>query len=121
MRGVGRLNKEKSMYLESQYPNQSEHKSKDAQSGKCPNSKPWVIRAIAEEEKKLSDKLWECEPTAEFQYDERLRRIRFLRKLQKADPAIKAIADRLESCERNDRCCYGACPECSRLLQRWFV
>ena len=30
-------------------------------------------------------------------------------------------ADRLELCERGNRCCSGACPECGWLLQRRFV
>jgi len=89
--------------------------------GKSPDVKPWVIAAIAEEEKKPDTQLWKKEPSADFQYEERLRRIRLLRKYEKDYPKCKMIADRLEACEPRERCCSGACPECGRLLQRWFV
>jgi hypothetical protein len=88
---------------------------------KYPDFKPWVITAIAEEEKKPDTQLWRKEPSAEYQLDERLRRIKFFRKHSKYDPPLNAIVDRLESCERRDRCRSGACPECGRLIQRWFV
>ena len=83
--------------------------------------KPWVMRAIAEEDQRPNNQLWKGEPSAAFQYDERLRRIKFFRKCQRCYPLAKYVADRLELCERNNRCCSGACPECGRLLQRWFV
>jgi hypothetical protein len=83
--------------------------------------KPWVRTAIAEEDHKPNNQLWKKEPSAEYQLNERLCRIRFLRKYGKCNPVLNAIADRLELCEQNNRCCSGACPECGRLIQRWFV
>jgi hypothetical protein len=83
--------------------------------------KPWVQKAIAEEEQKSNERLWRGERTAECQLDERLRLINFFRKHEKSRPVFKCIADRLELCERDNRCCSGACPECGRLLQRSFV
>ena len=65
--------------------------------------------------------MWKKEPTAEYQFNERLRRIRFLRKYGKKDPELLLIADCLEQCEPRNRCCSGACPECSRLFQRFYV
>ena len=65
--------------------------------------------------------MWKKEPTAEYQFNERLRRIRFLRKHGKIDPELLLIADCLEQCEPRNRCCSGACPECSRLFQRFYV
>jgi len=65
--------------------------------------------------------LWKKEPTAEFTYGERLKRIKFLRKHSKTDPKAMVVAHRLESCEPDYRCLSGACPECGRLFQRWFV
>ena len=53
--------------------------------------------------------------------DEQLKRIRFLRKHGKADPELLLIADCLEQCERRNRCCSGACRECGRLFQRFYV
>ena len=88
---------------------------------KYPDLRVWIIKAIAEEEKKPDDQLWKNEPNAEFQKAELRRRIKFLRKHQQSNPIIEAIADRLSSCQRNSRCCSGACPECGKLLQRWFV
>lgn len=86
-----------------------------------PGIKPWVRMAITEEEQKPAVQLWAKEPSAAFRYNERLKRIRFFRKHGKAYPRITLIADQLERCEANDRCCSSACPECGRLLQRWFV
>ena len=86
-----------------------------------PNVKPWVKKGIVEEDLKPTDQLWKGEPTADFRHDERLRRIRLLRKHGKNNPPHVLTADRLELCEPGDRCCSGACPECGRLLQRWFV
>lgn len=86
-----------------------------------PDVKPWVRKAIAEEDEKPNTQLWRKEPSADYQRDERLRRIRFLRKHEQSILHIKAVAERLELCGQNSRCCSGACPECGRLLQRWFV
>jgi hypothetical protein len=83
--------------------------------------KPWVIAAIAEESRLPKDLLWENEPTADEMYQERLRRVRFLRKHGKANSQADMVANRLEGCEVGNRCLSGACPECSRLFQRWFV
>ena len=90
-------------------------------SGNYADIKPWVQKAIAEEEQKPNERLWRGERSAEYQLNERLTLIRFFRKYQKTGPLFKCIADRLELCERGNRCCSGACPECGRLLQRRFV
>jgi hypothetical protein len=90
-------------------------------SHKCPDVKPWVIAAINDETRYPPDRLWKKEPTAEFAYEERLRRIKFLRKHSKTDPKAVVLAHRLETCEPEQRCLSGACPECGRLFQRWFV
>jgi hypothetical protein len=83
--------------------------------------KPWVPKAIAGEDQKPKTQLWEGEPTEDGQKVARLWRIKFLRKYEKDNPLIKAIADRLAACRKENRCCSGACPECGWLLQRWFV
>jgi hypothetical protein len=90
-------------------------------SHKCEDVKPWVIAAINDESRYPPDRLWRKEPTEEFAYEERLRRIKFLRKYAKKDSRAIFIAHRLESCEPDQRCLSGACPECGRLFQRWFV
>jgi hypothetical protein len=85
------------------------------------NAKAWVIKSIAQEETYPSDQMWKKEPTAEYQFNERLRRISFLRKHGTKDPELLLISDCLEQCEPRNRCCSGACPECSRLFQRFYV
>jgi hypothetical protein len=90
-------------------------------SNKCLDVKPWVIAAINDESRYPPDRLWKKGPTAEFAYHERLKRIKFLRKHSNPDPKTLLVADRLETCEPNQRCLSGACPECGRLFQRWFV
>ena len=86
-----------------------------------PDKKPWVIAAIAEEERKPSDRLWKKAPSADDAYTARLQRVRFLQKFAKTDPTFRFCAERLDACEPRNRCLSGACPECSRLFQRWFV
>ena len=85
------------------------------------NAKAWVIKAIAQEETHPSHQMWKKEPKSEYQFNERLRRIRFLRKHRTTDPELLLIADCLEQCEPRNRCCSGACSECSRLFQRFYV
>jgi hypothetical protein len=88
---------------------------------KYANAKPWVIKAIAQEEKRPSDQMWQDEPSAEAISEDQLSRIRFFRKHGKVDPELLLIANCLDQCESRNRCCSGACPECSRLFQRFYV
>jgi hypothetical protein len=88
---------------------------------KYPDVRSWVPKAIAEEDQKPNCILWKGGPTEDDQIAERLRRIKLCRKHQNEFPSLKVIADRLERCAPKARCCSGACPECGRLLQRWFV
>lgn len=85
------------------------------------HAKAWVIKAIAEESKKPADQMWNGEPSAETIFEEQLKRIRFLRKHGKSDSELNSIADCLELCEPRNLCCSGACPQCSRLFQRFYV
>jgi hypothetical protein len=83
--------------------------------------KQWVTAAIRDEEQCPPDQMWKKERSADWAYKERLRRIKFLRKHSNTHPDALIVAKRLESCEPGYRCLSGACPECGRLLQRWFV
>jgi hypothetical protein len=83
--------------------------------------KPWVMAAIVEEDARSPDSLWKNAPTADTAEQERLRRIRFLRRHQESDGRASILVNRLDQCEQNNRCCSGACPECGRLFQRGFV
>jgi hypothetical protein len=85
------------------------------------NAKAWVIKAIIEESKNPPYQMWKDEPDAETISKEQLKRIRFLRKHGKTDPELLLIADCLEQCELNTPCGSGACPQCSRLFQRFYV
>jgi hypothetical protein len=86
-----------------------------------PDVIPWVARAIVDECQKPSKPLWKDAPTPKDAHDERLRRIRFLRKYGRTAPMATLVANRLDACESTRRCLSGACPECARLFQRWFV
>ena len=83
--------------------------------------KPWVMAAITEESRLRKGLLWKNEPTADDVYQERLRRVRFLRKHGKVNAQADKVANRLDACEVGNRCLSGACPECGRIFQRWFV
>jgi hypothetical protein len=85
------------------------------------NAKAWVVKAIAEESNNPPDEMWKGEPSAEKISEEQLKRIRFLRKHGKTDSELNSIADCLELCEPRNPCCSGACPQCSRLFQRFYV
>jgi hypothetical protein len=78
----------------------------------------WVKAAIAEESRRPSGELWKGATSADDAYNERLRRIKCLRR---HGSKANCVADRLEGCDVSCRCLSGACPECGRLLQRWFV
>jgi hypothetical protein len=80
--------------------------------------KPWGAAAIAEESRRPSGQLWKDATSADDAYNERLRRIKFLRR---HGSKANCVADRLQGCDVPCRCLSGACPECGRLLQRWFV
>jgi hypothetical protein len=86
-----------------------------------PDVKPWIVSAVNEERRYEEVPLWADAPPAEFAFQERLSRIRFLRKCGKTEPRAITAADRLETCASDRRCLSGACPECTRLFQRWCV
>jgi hypothetical protein len=83
--------------------------------------KTWVSAAVNDEERKSPDQLWQDEPSKDDVTEDRLKRIRFLRKHSKNNPEISRLAERLENCYRKHRCLSGACPECGRLMQRAWV
>jgi hypothetical protein len=47
--------------------------------------------------------------------------IRRLRRFARQFPEAKNLAKILVRCKRRRRCMNGACPECTRAFQRWFV
>ena len=88
---------------------------------KYANVKAWVVKAIAEKSNNPPHQMWKGEPSAETISEEQKRRIKFLRKHGKHDPELLLIADCLEQCDSRSPCCSGACPQCSRLFQRFYV
>jgi hypothetical protein len=82
------------------------------------NAKLWVSEAVAIEDKMFDKPLWRGERTPDDEYDERLRRIKILRKYRNTHLQAETVANQLEHCERRTRCLSGACPECAHLLQR---
>jgi hypothetical protein len=88
---------------------------------RCSDVRPWAIVAVAEESQYSADQLWRDEPDEKEMQQERLRRIKFLRKHGTTDSTLRALAKRLESCSCDRPCLSGACPGCGRLFQRWFV
>jgi hypothetical protein len=65
--------------------------------------------------------MWKGAPSAEQAADSSLRVVKRLRRFSGKFSAAKALADRLSNCNPDERCKSGACPECTRALQRWFV
>jgi hypothetical protein len=88
---------------------------------KLSNLKTWVAAAINAEEQKSLHQLWKGELTVDQAQENRLKRIRFLRKNAKSHGDALPVADRLEACCPKHRCLSAACPECGRLLQRAWV
>lgn len=61
-----------------------------------------------------------CETAAQAKAGRR-RRVKRLRRFGMKNPDALQVADRLEACQPEGRCLSGACPECARAWQRWFV
>ena len=59
--------------------------------------------------------------TAEEAQIERRKMVKRLRRFGKENSEALALASRLEACAPRQRCGSGACPECARAWQRWFV
>lgn len=59
--------------------------------------------------------------TAEQALAERRKAIKLLKRHGGTDPRANRVRVRLESCTSKRRCLSGACPECQRAYQRWFV
>lgn len=64
---------------------------------------------------------WECAPTADEAERKGLRLIKRLRRFSLDFDGAIELAERLGACGPHHRCTNGACPECARAFQRWFV
>jgi hypothetical protein len=66
------------------------------------------------------DPSWAGAPTSEQAEERRLFCAKRLRRF-KLSPQALNLAARLKACRPGKRCKSGACPECGRAFQRWFV
>jgi hypothetical protein len=84
--------------------------------------KPWV-KNILTNESLYSDgePTWSDAVNQGTSISERIKVSRFLAKHAFVKPGLRCIAEKLEYCSPNNRCYSGACPECGRALQRFFV
>ena len=64
---------------------------------------------------------WADAPAPRQTRRDRLFRIKRLRRFAQTQPGAEKLADILARCKRRRRCTSGACPECGRAFQRWFV
>jgi hypothetical protein len=64
---------------------------------------------------------WAKAPTAQDAEEARKRAAKRLRHFAVEFPGADQLADILNQCAPGDRCKSGACPECGRAFQRWFV
>ena len=64
---------------------------------------------------------WPGAPTSTDAKRARRSYIKRLRRFARQFPEAKNLADVLAPCKRRRRCMSGACPECGRAFQRWFV
>jgi hypothetical protein len=87
-----------------------------------PQVQPRVAKILANEGWYGNGKpSWEGAPSSDQATGSRLSYIKRLRRFADQFPAATTLAATLDGCEPHDRCMSGACPECSRALQRWFV
>jgi hypothetical protein len=64
---------------------------------------------------------WHGAPTAETAQQSRVKLTKRLRRMADEYPGASDLAEMLASCSPGQRCLSGACPECTRALQRWTV
>jgi hypothetical protein len=64
---------------------------------------------------------WKGAPSSDQATRSRLAYIKRLHRFIEQFSATEDLAARLSACEPDHRCLSGACPECSRAFQRWFV
>ena len=96
---------------------------KIASEEKYADIKPWVKTPVVQAKKTANCKIrcGKANPARTKSPQSNRSAFRFLRKLGIGDPEVKSLAERLQSCHPRRRCVSGACPQCGRLLQRWFV
>jgi hypothetical protein len=86
-------------------------------------SVPPLIARILSQERFFRDSPpnWSGAPTSRDAKETRERFINRLRRFSSQCPDAWYLAETLSNCEPQHRCISGACPECGRAFQRWFV
>jgi hypothetical protein len=64
---------------------------------------------------------WDGAPLSQQAFTKRLVQIKRLHRFARDLPDATPLARLLETCVPRHRCMSGACPECIRAFQRWFV
>ena len=64
---------------------------------------------------------WPCAVTSSDAKEARKRHIKRLKRFSTQIPEAPKLAKILARCKSRHRCMSGACPECGRAFQRWFV
>jgi hypothetical protein len=83
---------------------------------------PFIARILSQERFfRDSPPTWSGAPTAREAKEARERFVKRLRRFSIQCPDAQQLAEALSNCERPCRCKSGACPECGRAFQRWFV
>ncbi len=102
-----------------------------AQTGKISNEPKWNpnVQVILSQERYYGDgpPKWRegknkrpCQTSAQAKI-ERRKAVKRLRRAGKENAAALNLASRIAACAPKQRCGSGACPECARAWQRWFV
>jgi hypothetical protein len=83
---------------------------------------PLIARALADEDYYGDGPpTWPGAPTSNDAKKARRSYVKRLRRFARQFPEAKKLAKILARCKRRRRCMSGACPECGRAFQRWFV
>jgi hypothetical protein len=88
------------------------------------NDLPSLITQVLRDELWFGDSepVWTGSQSCQHALKKRMIWVTWLRRLGSSlDAAGPALADLLETCTSQHRCMSGACPECMRAFQRWFV
>jgi hypothetical protein len=88
-----------------------------------PTSPPRLAAEILSDELWYGDNepIWDGAPSSEQAVKKRRYCVKRLRRFARNLPSAADLADVLQTCAPYHRCKSGACPECTRAFQRWFI
>ena len=82
---------------------------------------PLVARVLNESQYGNGSPTWLNAPRAKDAKKARKKAVKRLRRFSDEFPGAEQLGEVLDHCRPGRRCMSGACPECGRALQRWFV